>query len=62
MKELFKNNSHDACVLWWNRTGKILSVALFNKNNLLIQKSIIYPLNYLVVPAGGTVKLLPNSG
>ena len=59
-KKLFQNDSYTR-VLWWNRTGKILSVGLFDKNNLLIQKSSIYPLNYLIVPAGGTVKLLLDS-
>ena len=60
MKDLFRNNS-DVCVVWWNRTEQVILVALFNENNLLIRKSNMYPMDYIIVPGRATVKLLLDS-
>ena len=60
MKDLFKNKS-DVCVLWWNRTEKLITVALFNKDGLFIQNSKMFPMDYIVVPGRATLKLLLNS-
>ena len=60
MKDLFRNNS-DVCVVWWNRTEQVILVALFNENNVLIRKSNMYPMDYIIVPGHATVKLLLDS-
>ena len=60
MKDLFKNKS-DVCVLWWNRTEKVLTVALFSESNLFIQNSKMFPMDYIIAPSHATLKLLSSS-
>ena len=60
MKDLFRNNS-DVCVVWWNRTEQVILVALFNENNVLLRKSNMCPMDYIIVPGRATVKLLLDS-
>ena len=60
MKELFRNESN-VCTIWWNRTEKVITVALFDKHGLFIQEFKMFHLDYIVVPGQATVKLLLNS-
>ena len=60
MKELFSNKSN-VCTLWWNRTEKVITVALFDKHGSFIQEFKMFYLDYIVVPGHATVKLLLNS-
>ena len=60
MKDLFNNKSR-MCVLWWNRTNELITVAIFDKDGSFIQSSKMFPMDFLVVPGRATVKLLSNS-
>ena len=60
MKELFRNKSN-VCTFWWNRTEKVIRVALFDKHGSFIREFEMFHLDYIVVPGRATVKLLLNS-
>ena len=56
MKTVFKNTSNEY-TLWWNRSAKITSVAIFDKNNVFLLSSKIYPGDYIIVPGNATLRL-----
>ena len=60
MKDLFRNESN-VCVLWWNQTGKVITVAIFNEEGLFIQNSKMFPMDYIILAGHATVRLLSNS-
>ena len=60
MKDLFRNES-GVCVLWWNKDKKVIKVAIFNKDGLFIRSSKMFPMDYVILPGGATVKLLLDS-
>ena len=56
MKTLFKNDS-DNYSLWWNRSKKVISVAIFDKDGVFLSNSEIYPGTYVIVPGNATLRL-----
>ena len=55
MKTIFKNNS-DNYNLWWNRSNKAISVAIFNKDGIFVSSSKIYPGSYVIIPANAILR------
>ena len=56
MKTVFKNNS-DNYSLWWNRSKKVVLVAIFNEDDVFLSSSKIYPGNYIIIPSNATLRL-----
>ncbi len=56
MKTSWRNNS-DSYTLWWNRTEKVISVAILAENDVFLRSEKVEPKHYVIVPSNTTLKL-----